>query len=95
MTVAVVRLHCGVNKLIFHFVNLKASASSRANSSFLERWEWLCVHGWKMRHRKDCQWCCGEGEGHVVIQPPHKSLAVRRRPSSKSAKGDVDILRSR
>jgi len=60
-----------------------------------ERWKGFCVNGWKMRHRKDCQWCRGEGEGNVVIQPLHMSLEVRRSANSKSAEGGMDILRSR
>jgi hypothetical protein len=82
--------------------NLEASSSPRANSScvissdfFSRKMESFCVNGWNMRHRKDCQWCRGEGEGIVVIQPLHMSLEVRRRTNSKSAEGGMDILRSR
>jgi len=59
-----------------------------------ERWKGFCVNGWKMRHRKDCQWCCGEGEGNVT-QPLHTILELKRRANSSSAEGGVDILRCR
>jgi hypothetical protein len=25
------------------------------------------MYGWKVRHRRGCQ--CGEGEGHIFLQP--------------------------
>jgi len=60
------------------------------------RWEGpYDVYGQKVRHKMVVShWCCGEGEGHMVIQPLCRVWGVGRIAASMPVKGGVKNLRS-